>query len=112
MDAVCELLARTDNNPNLKCVIVGIRSMGKEFADLQTRFPGRLIFVPGISYSLLPTYLAAADILLVPHPRTLFMDSIESGKLITYLASGKPTVVTGLTSSRNYLDDGVNSRAL
>ncbi len=108
-EAVCELLTRVDTNPRLMCVIVGIRSMAKDFADLQTRFPGRLMYVPGVSYSLLPTYLAAADILLVPHPKNLLMDSIESGKLLTYLASGKPVVVTGLTSTRNFLEDGVNS---
>lgn len=109
MEVVCELLARTDIDPGLKCIIVGVGSQTDEFAQLQTRFPGRLMLVPGVSYSWLPTYLAAADILLVPHPRNQLMDSIESGKLLTYLASGKPTVVTGLTSVRSYLDDGVNS---
>lgn len=109
MDTVCDLLSDVSVETTLKCVIIGRGSLAGSFLDLHKTFPGRIIYIPGIPYSSLPTYLAAADILLVPHPRNLLMDSIESGKLITYLASGKPTVVTRLTSTERFLDDGVNS---
>jgi len=108
-EVVHGLLEDANTDKNLRFVVVGVGSMAEDFACLQRRYKGRLVYVPGIPYSVLPSYLAAADILLVPHPRNLTMDNIESGKLLTYLASGKPTVVTALAYASRFLDDGLNS---
>lgn len=56
----------------------------------------RLLHLPEVPYAQLPTWLAAADVLLLPYRRNAQTDSIQPLKLREYLAAGPPIASTGL----------------
>ncbi|MEW5748730.1 MAG: glycosyltransferase [Candidatus Thermoplasmatota archaeon] len=103
-----ELLGNSRVSTSVRVVLIGGGVLSHLFADLQRGFGDRFVRIRRVSYEMLPTYLASADILLVPHARNMLMENIESGKLLNYLASGKPTVVTSLASVSDFLEDNVS----
>ena len=57
---------------------------------------GRLVLEPWRPYHELPTYLATADICLLPAYRVGLMENIVPIKMYEYMAAGKPVIATRL----------------
>ena len=56
--------------------------------------------LPEVSYNLLPAWLQAADVLLLPYRRNRQTDSIQPLKTREYLATGRPVVASALPELR------------
>jgi glycosyltransferase involved in cell wall biosynthesis len=104
--AVSGMLADCRLAESLSIVIVGSGPFSPQFEVLQEKNPDHLFFMDRVAYRFLPSYLAAADVLLSPHPRNLIMDSVVSSKVLHYLASERPAVVTRLAGTSQWLHDG------
>jgi len=104
--AVSGMLADCRLAESLSIVIVGSGPFLPQFEVLQEKNPDHLFFMDRVAYRSLPSYLAAADVLLSPHPRNLIMDSVVSSKVLHYLASERPAVVTRLAGTSQWLHDG------
>lgn len=105
-EAISELLRDNPIGRGIMIVVIGNGPEEKQFEILERKYRTRMKLISDIPYELLPTYLAAADILLTPHPKTLLMDSVLSIKLLNYLASGKPNVITNLKAASGLLSQG------
>lgn len=66
--------------------------------------PSNVHFIGRKEQSDIPTYLEAADVLLLPHPRGEYSQSPM--KLFEYMASGVPIVASRLPSISEVLSDG------
>jgi glycosyltransferase involved in cell wall biosynthesis len=106
LTALSRALTDDSLSSRIRVVIVGTGPYGRKFMKLRDQHPRRVVLVDTVPYSDLPTYLAAADVHLIPHPRTFLMDSIMSNKLLNCLASAKATVATRLSYSSTLLQDG------
>ena len=62
--------------------------------------PGPVHVFPEVSYELLPAWLQAADVLLLPYRRNEQTDSIQPLKTREYLATGRPVVASALPELR------------
>ena len=69
----------------------------------------RLIFHDWQRPELVPVYLGASDVVVIPYPRLRRYDyGISPLKLFEYMASGRPMVASNLASIRLYVEHGVN----
>ncbi|MFW9887433.1 MAG: glycosyltransferase [Candidatus Thorarchaeota archaeon] len=85
-------------NPNVKLLILG---RGDLFDQLQTivrnqNHQKRVALVDWVRYDEVPSYIAVADICILPANLNEIMREIVPIKLYEYLACGKPVVVTKL----------------
>jgi glycosyltransferase involved in cell wall biosynthesis len=70
----------------------------------------RFIFMDKQPLSLVPLFLKASDILLMPHPQNDFYAYYVSPlKLFEYMAAGRPIVASRLPSICEILEDGRNA---
>lgn len=60
------------------------------------KLPPDVTVLPPVPYSELPSWLAAADVLLLPYARGQLSDTIQPLKLREYLATGRPIVASRL----------------
>ena len=69
----------------------------------------RLIFHDWQPPELVPAYLAAADVVVIPYPRTRrYAYELSAVKLFEYMACGRPMVASNLPSISMYVRHGVN----
>ncbi len=91
-------LAQTQN-PNLKLLIVGEGDAYKELQRIQQEYnlKDRLILTGKKPYSKIPSFIAAADVCLLPaYPREPIMQDIVPIKLYEYMAMKRPVISTRL----------------
>ena len=91
---------------NIQLWIVGDGPLRYNIETLVSRFPNSVRFFGWVDYSDVPSYIASADVCIVPRHRTIFSDYYsEQGvqKIAEYIALGKPVVACNIASSSNYL---------
>lgn len=70
----------------------------------------RFVFVDRQPVRRVPYYLKASDILLMPHPRTLFYEKYVSPlKLFEYMTARRPIIASSLPAIEEILADGRNA---
>lgn len=78
-----------------------------EVADQHQAEKDRLIFHGKQPIQQVPLWLKAADILLMPHPKTEFYSKYVSPlKMFEYMAAGRPIVASKLPAIEEVLEDG------
>jgi glycosyltransferase involved in cell wall biosynthesis len=101
--------------PDVKVVLVGsgqqdVVARYRQLAGELGIGSGRLIFVGQVRHKLVPRYLQAADILVVPFPRVEHFARFASPlKLFEYMASGRPIVASDLPAHREVLRQRENA---
>lgn len=101
LDAITAVLAHV---PNTTFLLVG--GTDPEIAGLQSQatrlgIAAHLVLLPAVPQAAIPAYLAAADVLVSPR-----VQGINSpGKLLNYLASGRPVVATDTLVHNQLLSD-------
>ncbi|HVY55463.1 MAG TPA: glycosyltransferase, partial [Thermodesulfobacteriota bacterium] len=77
---------------------------------------GNIKFTSYVSHHMVPLYLAAADLLVMPYTSQMTIrggiraqDFTSPIKLFEYMASGRPIVATSIPSVSEILEDGVNA---
>lgn len=77
---------------------------------------GNIKFTSYVSHQMVPLYLAASDLLVMPYTTlmtirggTRAQDFTSPIKLFEYMASGRPIVATSIPSVSEILEDGVNA---
>ena len=93
---VAKSLAHVDSG--IVLLVVGRGDLADELNELQEKeeIRGKLKLVNWVSYEEISSYLAAADICLLPALPNQIMRDIVPIKLYEYLASGKPVIATRL----------------
>lgn len=82
--------------PGARLVLVGDGRIRPELEDLarQLGLQDRVRFEGWKEQSLIPSYIRAADVCLVPHRRTVHTDATLPHKLFHYMYAERPVVVT------------------
>jgi len=90
--------------------VVRCRTLARE------RNAGNIKFTSYVSHQMVPLYLAASDLLVMPYTSgmtikggTQARDFTSPIKLFEYMASGRPIVATSIPSVSEILEDGVNA---
>ena len=79
--------------PNMSFVFVGWKGKAKSrFRELERS--ANVHFLGAKSYQLMPQYIAAFDVCLLPHKLNAYTEGMSPLKLFEYLACGKPVVST------------------
>ncbi len=87
--------------PNWNFILIG----NKSEADLSALSHLRNIQLLGEKhYSILPSYLHAFDICIIPFKKSKLSEATNPVKLFEYLSAGKPVVATDLTELQYYRD--------
>lgn len=81
---------------DVRFLLVGAREDDAYVADLRRRAPS-VIFQPPCKWSEAPSFLAAADVVVVPQRDTIFARGQLPAKLIDAMAMGRPTVATAVS---------------
>lgn len=94
---------------DIKVVLVGGEAEdikeGKKLAEAAGA-SGRLTFVPAVPWRVVPLYLKAADVLLMPFPNTRhYALAMSPRKMFEYMASGRPIIATNLPAIREILSE-------
>jgi len=100
------------NSPGLKCLIVGEGDAYEELAEIrrQPNPQNRVIFTGQRPYEEIPSFIAVADICLLPaYPWEPIMQDVVPIKLYKYIALAKPVISTNLPGVRKEFgeDNGV-----
>ena len=69
---------------------------------------GKLRFIEQVSYGAIPSFLRAADILVIPRPNMLSTNFAAPNKLGDYMASGKAVLATNIYPHRKAITNGQN----
>jgi glycosyltransferase involved in cell wall biosynthesis len=89
--------------PELSLVFVGPNALSRSSQQFLERLPN-VAFLGPRPYVELPAYLQHADVLIVPHLVTPFMESLDPIKAYECMAVSTPTVVTPLPGFREHPD--------
>lgn len=91
--------------PELSVVLVGpVLSGGRKGIEQLARAYGNLHVLGKKEYALLPGYVKAMDVCLIPFRITPLTLSVNPNKLYEYLAAGKPVVSTAIPEVEKYGD--------
>jgi glycosyltransferase involved in cell wall biosynthesis len=89
--------------PNISIVLIGpiFLKQKPEINKLESLYPN--LFVLGKkSYSILPNYIKAFDVCIIPFKINELTLSVNPNKLYEYLAAGKPVISTALPEVEKY----------
>lgn len=107
LDEIALSLARSDNK-HLKMLVLGKGELWDRLNDIKNQegLGDRLILEGWKPYDEVPSYVAAADICLLPAKRIKIMENIVPIKMYEYLAAGKVVFATGLSGIRKEFGTG------
>lgn len=93
--------------PNVKCVVVGV---GEGLADLKKMAEEsgqgeRFLFTGWVDHTLMPYYLAAADVAVYPYRDTLINRAKCSVKIVEYMAMGKAVITSKVGQNLEYIEN-------
>jgi glycosyltransferase involved in cell wall biosynthesis len=94
---LCVTLARALSE-RASLVFVGPNSLSREVSDRLV--DAGAVILGARPYSLLPGYLQYADVLVVPHQMTPFVESLDPIKAREFVALGRPVVATSVAGFR------------
>ena len=94
---LCVTLARALSGRGT-LVFVGPNSLSRE--DSQSLVDAGAVILGARPYSRLPAYLQHADVLVVPHQTTPFVESLDPIKAREFVALGRPVVATPVAGFR------------
>ena len=105
---VIQALADLRNElPRLRLFLLGsgpaVGQLRKLVRELDVE--SQVVFHGPVQHDEVPSYLAAADIGLVPAPNTEWYRVSSPLKLMEYLAAGKPVIATDMEATRSVLRD-------
>jgi teichuronic acid biosynthesis glycosyltransferase TuaH len=80
-------------------VFVGPNSLSREVS--QTLVDAGSVILGARPYAILPAYLQHADVLVVPHQTTPFVESLDPIKAREFVALGRPVVATPVAGFRD-----------
>src|SRR5581483_4422367 len=100
VDLVVELASRL---PQVTFAFVGPNALSRSTRQLLAELPN-LVFLGPRPYRELPAYLQHADVVIVPHVVTPFMESLDPIKAYECMAIRTPTVATPLPGFREHSD--------
>ena len=108
LKALVEVIPRF---PNIRVLIVG--GGGKYFEEIKRSasvlgLSHYIIFTGWIPHDMVPSYIAAADIGLMPLRSTLETNCYLSFKLFEYWAMAKPVIVSDVRAIGRLVSDGIN----
>lgn len=98
VDLILKLAAA---NPQGTVALVGPDSLTPALRDRLRRRPNIVLHGP-VRYADIPATMAQFDVLIVPHVRSAFTESLNPIKLWEYLASGKPIVSSDIAGFRDF----------
>lgn len=105
-----QLLALADLRPEILFLLVG--SEGEGVIEAEARSRGNVRVIPWQTPDALPSWLAAADVLLIPasrDPLETFRNCVLPLKLFAYLAAGRPILAPDAPDTAELLRDGDNA---
>ena len=103
------------NKKYKKDVIFIIITHGPSVAKIREEFfelakgVDNLVMHPPIPHDLLPIYLKAADLLVIPYANDFFSNMVPHLKTLEYMASGTPIVASGTNGVKNILEHKINA---
>lgn len=97
LDEVALQMARSENK-HLKMLVLGKGELWDRLQEIKEQYNlgDRLVLEGWKPYGDVPSYLAAADICLLPAQKNEIMQNIVPIKLYEYMAAGKPVICTSL----------------
>lgn len=97
LDQVALGLANS-GNPHLKMLVLGKGELWDRLQEIRERYEmeDQLVLEGWKPYDEVPSYLAAADICLLPAQKNEIMQNIVPIKMYEYMAAGKPVICTSL----------------
>lgn len=107
LDEVAIQMAKSENK-HLKMLVLGKGELWDCLLEIKERYSlgERLILEGWKPYEEVPSYLAAADVCLLPAKRTEIMQNIVPIKMYEYLAAGKVVFATDLSGIHKEFGDG------
>jgi glycosyltransferase involved in cell wall biosynthesis len=93
------------NNPELRLVVIGVENQQEFLKGVDESIRDRVIVLPKVSFSQLPEYLSAADIIAIPQRRT--SDSVGQipAKLFDAMSMAKSILTTRVSDIPEVLKD-------
>lgn len=110
-EVAVELSKIKDTMPNIRFLIVGTGDAYKELKEISLKYNlgNQLILAGSQPYEMIPEYIAASDICLLPAYCNETMSDIVPIKLYEYLAMGKPVITTRLPGViKEFGDNGIS----
>ncbi len=99
------IAAIASSHPEWCIVLVGVTGEGEKKADLSILFAYKNIrIVGGRPYSVLPAYLKAFDVCILPNKINDYTRNMFPMKFYEYLSAGKPVVSTPLPALSEHTD--------
>jgi glycosyltransferase involved in cell wall biosynthesis len=89
-----DILKRKDSR--IKLLVIGKGELLNDMKKISNESNGNVICLDWVDHSIIPDYLAASDICILPSEKVEIMRRIVPIKIVEYLASGKPVIATSL----------------
>lgn len=107
LEPVFSIIKELDNS--IKMLIVGKEGMFKENQELARRYgiEDRVIFAGMVPYSIVPKYISAMDVCLMPFSKGVISESAVPLKLFEYMACEKPVISTRLRGIESVAGDRI-----
>ena len=96
--------------PDAKLVLAGVGPLLPEAQTLsaQLTLSGRAIFPGYVPHDQIPSYIAAADVVVVPSIRMATMEEGSSALLVEAMAAQKPVIATNVGGNPDSITHGEN----
>jgi glycosyltransferase involved in cell wall biosynthesis len=107
LDEVALRMAQSEDK-HLKMLVLGKGELWDRLQEIREQYSlgDRLVLEGWKSYEEVPSYLAAADVCLLPAKKIEIMENIVPIKMYEYLAAGKVVLATDLSGIHKEFGDG------